>query len=78
MAQTAHEWLARFAADIGVPAPTSDDFERLLELAGLAAHASERTAAPVTCWLAAQAGLDAGAALAVGKRLAGEAHREGA
>lgn len=77
MAQTAQEWLARFAADIGVPPPSSEDFEKLLELAGIAAHASERTAAPVTCWLAARAGLDAGAALAVGKRLAGETHPEG-
>ena len=31
--------------------------DALLELAGIAAHASERTAAPITCWIAAVAGL---------------------
>lgn len=78
MTQTAQEWLADFAADLGVAPPTREEFGQLLELAAIAAHASERTAAPVTCWLAARAGLDARAALAAGKRLAGEADPEGA
>ncbi len=72
MAQDMHDWLAGFAAEVGVTPPTREELDMLLELAGIAAHASERTAAPITCWLAAQAGLDPAAALAVGKRLAGE------
>jgi hypothetical protein len=78
MTQTAQEWLAAFAADVGLAAPTREEFGELLELAAIAAHASDRTAAPVTCWLAARAGLDTQAALAAGKRLAGEAEPEGA
>lgn len=54
---TGSEWIARFAAAIGAVAPTDEEYERILELAAEAAHASERTAAPVACWLAAAAGL---------------------
>jgi hypothetical protein len=54
---TRDEWLAAFAAAAGVGAPSTDEIEALLELAGAAAHASERTAAPITCWIAAVAGL---------------------
>ena len=54
---TRDEWLAAFAATAGAPVPSADDIDALLELAGIAAHASERTAAPITCWIAATAGL---------------------
>ena len=53
----AQQWIERFAADLGVPPPTADEFDALLGLAANAAHASERTAAPVACWLAAKAGI---------------------
>jgi hypothetical protein len=76
MSQTAQEWVASYAAELGVDPPSSKDFDQLLELAGIAAHASERTAAPITCWLAAQAGVTASAALAVGRRLAGETQHD--
>ena len=36
--------------------------DTLLELAGVAAHASERTAAPIACWLVGRAGLAPAAA----------------
>jgi len=49
---TRDEWLADFARRIGVPPPSEDEIEQLLALAGEAAHASERTAAPIACWLA--------------------------
>ncbi|MHB1496762.1 MAG: DUF6457 domain-containing protein [Acidimicrobiales bacterium] len=52
----ASEWLERFAAKLGVAPPTPEEVELLLGLAGTAAHASERTAAPISCWLAARAG----------------------
>lgn len=64
MARTRTEWIAAFAVDLGVEAPDDATVDALLELAGVAAHASERTAAPVACWLAAVAGLPPAEALA--------------
>lgn len=72
MAQTAQEWVAAFAADLGIVPPTGEEFDQILGLAAIAARASERTAAPVSTWLAARAGLSAAAALEAGKRLAGD------
>jgi Domain of unknown function (DUF6457) len=66
---TGEEWLAAFAAAAGVEVPSADDIDTLLDLAGIAAHASERTAAPVTCWIAATAGLNPTAALALAESL---------
>jgi hypothetical protein len=57
-------WLARFAEAVGQPAPTDAEIDALLRLAGVAAHASARQAAPVACWLAARAGLEPAEALA--------------
>jgi hypothetical protein len=54
---TAKEWFAGCAAELGIPPPTGDEVRDLLQLAGEAAHASERIAAPVTCWLIARAGI---------------------
>jgi Domain of unknown function (DUF6457) len=71
MGQSAREWLASYAAELGTPPPSDEEVEQLLALAGIAAHASERTAAPITCWLAGRAGLAPGDALAAGRRLAG-------
>ena len=72
MAQNMQDWLAGFAAEVGTALPTREEQDMLLELAGIAAHASERTAAPITCWMAARAGVEPRDALAIGKRLAGE------
>lgn len=60
---TAKEWVAGFAALLGVDPPTDEEVTDLLRLAGEAAHASERTAAPVACWLVARAGLPPAEAL---------------
>lgn len=51
------EWVRRFAEALGVPPPTEAQFDAILTLAGAAAHASRRTAAPVSCWLAGRAGV---------------------
>lgn len=67
---TRDEWVAAFAALAGIPAPGAEDVEALLELAGVAAHASERTAAPITCWIAAVAGLRPSEALDLAESLA--------
>jgi hypothetical protein len=59
---TGREWLDQFARALGVDAPDDDTIEALLALAGDAAHASERIAAPIACWLVGQAGVDPAAA----------------
>jgi hypothetical protein len=67
---TRDEWISAFADAAGISPPGDEDVEALLELAGVAAHASERTAAPITCWLAAVAGLRPTDALRVAEALA--------
>ena len=62
-------WIARFAESLGQPVPAVVEIEALLNLAGVAAHASHRQAAPVACWLAAQAGLSPEAGLAAAQAL---------
>ncbi|MSO42401.1 MAG: hypothetical protein EXQ70_11005 [Solirubrobacterales bacterium] len=49
-------WIERFAEGAGVQSPSAEDVEAILDLAGTAAHASERTAAPVACWIGARSG----------------------
>jgi Domain of unknown function (DUF6457) len=66
------EWIAQFAASLGVDAPTPEEFDTLLALAGVAAHSSERIAAPVACWLAARAGLSPAQALVAADQLSGK------
>lgn len=62
-------WIERYAAALGVDQPGPDEVDALLALAGVAAHASDRTAAPLSCWLAASAGLSAADALARAEEL---------
>jgi Domain of unknown function (DUF6457) len=62
---TAREWIAAYSAAMAMPPPGDDEVEAILALAGAAAHASERTAAPVACWIAALSGASAVDALAV-------------
>ena len=69
MAPTADEWIAQFAAALGRPAPDAAEVQAVLELAAVAAHASERRAAPVACWLAALAGCSPGEARALAEAL---------
>src|ERR1700760_1443685 len=53
---TGHEWITAFAQALGVDAPPEDLIDDLLALAGEAAHASERIAAPITCYLVGAGG----------------------
>jgi Domain of unknown function (DUF6457) len=52
----AKEWIAAYAKQLGTEPPTADELKAILDLAAEAAHASERIAAPVACWLSARAG----------------------
>lgn len=65
----AKQWLAAYASKLGTEPPTTQEFKAVLDLAGEAAHASERVAAPVACWLAARAGVDLEEALALAREL---------
>jgi Domain of unknown function (DUF6457) len=66
------EWLAAYAQKLGVEAPTQDEFRAVLDLAGEAAHGSQRVAAPVACWLAAKAGVDLDEAMRLAREVAGD------
>jgi hypothetical protein len=61
--RSAREWIDAFAARLGVEPPDDETMALLLDVAGAAAHASERVAAPIACWLVGRAGLSAGEAL---------------
>jgi Domain of unknown function (DUF6457) len=66
----AKQWIRAYAERLGVPAPTPEEFATLLDLAGEAAHSSERVAAPVACWVAARAGVAPHQALATAREIA--------
>ena len=65
----APDWLAAYAEKLGLDAPTTAELKAVLELAGEAAHASERIAAPVACWLAAKAGVELEAAMRLAREV---------
>ena len=62
----AEQWLRAYADTLGTAPPTDDELEALL---ALAAHSSQRIAAPVACWLAARAGVEPERALRLAKEL---------
>ncbi len=66
----ASEWLAAYADRLGTEAPTPEEIEAVLALAGVAAHASERIAAPVACWIAARAGVPLEGAMRAAREVA--------
>lgn len=69
MSPSAYEWVVRFAEELGTEAPDTTEFNALLGLSSIAAHASERKAAPVSCWIAARAGVTPAEAIAVARRI---------
>lgn len=66
---SAEEWVEKFAREVGQQPPGEEDFAAVLRLASVAAHASERTAAPVACWIAGQTGMPLSEAIQVAERL---------
>jgi hypothetical protein len=68
---TRDEWIARFAAETRVQRPSVEEIRELLDLAGIAAHASERTAAPLACWIAGRSDLSMQELLAAARRAGG-------
>ena len=57
--RASRQWLTRA---LGRPAT-------LLDIAGSAAHASERTAAPIACWLVGRSDFSADQALAIARQM---------
>lgn len=68
---TAQEFVAAFAAAAGAPAPTEEQVAELLDLAAVAAHGSERIAAPLCCYLAGVTGRPVAELLDVARGIAG-------
>ncbi len=66
----AREWINAFAARLRVEPPSAEEWSQLLDMAGVAAHSSERVAAPVSCWVAARAGVSVETALKVAREVA--------
>ena len=68
----ANEWLDSFVDALGADASSPDEATReiLLELAGVAAHSSERVAAPIACYIAGRAGVEPAVALRLARSLA--------
>lgn len=67
---SAADWIRLFAQELGTSPPTETEVNELLAIAGVAAHASERTAAPVSTWLVGRAGAGPTEARAAAERLA--------
>ncbi|MGH3261786.1 MAG: DUF6457 domain-containing protein [Trebonia sp.] len=68
----APDWLAAYAERLGIPAPTKDELKAVLDLAGEAAHRSQRIAAPIACWLAARAGVELDQAIRLAREVEGD------
>ncbi len=66
---SAADWLAAFAARLGTEPPDEETMALLLDLAGVAAHSSERIAAPIACWLVGRAGCSTADALDIARDL---------
>jgi Domain of unknown function (DUF6457) len=65
----ARDWITEFAGGLDVAPPDDETFDTLLELAGVAAHASERIAAPIACYLVGLARVDPARALELARGL---------
>jgi hypothetical protein len=66
----AKQWIAEFAAAAGAEPPSEADVESILALAAVAAHSSERIAAPIACWIASGTGLEPERARELAERVA--------
>ena len=68
----AREWVDAFAAELGAEPPTDDELKAILDLAAVAAHSSERIAAPVACWVGGRAGASLAELQAAADRVGGD------
>ena len=66
---TGDEWIDTFAARLGAEAPDGEERAAILAFAGVAAHSSERIAAPMACWVAGRHGVSLDEAMRVAREL---------
>lgn len=66
---TRDEWIAAFARELGAQAPSEEEMGQLLKLASIAAHASERPAAPLACFVAGRTDRSIAELLAAAERV---------
>ena len=64
------EWVQAFCERIGVEPPSPEEADELLQLAAIAAHSSERPAAPLACWAAGRSGRPAAELQAIADEIA--------
>jgi len=70
---TAEEWIHTFVQEIGGEPPSPEQMDEILRLASVAAHASERKAAPIACYLAGTTNTPLARLIAVAEGIAPEA-----
>lgn len=66
------EWVGKLAHQLGQENPTEEEFNAILDLAAVAAHSSERTAAPVAAWLAGRSGKSLAEVQALAEQVSGD------
>jgi hypothetical protein len=71
MAPSAEQWIEAFAAAVAQPPASESEMATVLKLASVAAHASERRAGPIACWLAANSDIPLDEALVLAQELSG-------
>ena len=69
MATSASQWIRAFCEEIGSETPTDEQMDAVLRLASVAAHSSERIAAPISCWIAGRTGRPLEELIAIAERL---------
>jgi|TARA_Y100000588_G_scaffold370076_1_gene439785 hypothetical protein len=62
---SAQQWIEGLANELGLDAPSPGEIDNLLNLAGVAAHSSERIAAPIACWMIGVAKIEPAEALSL-------------
>ena len=66
------QWIHEFAQRLGITPLSEADTEALLDIASVAAHSSERLAAPLTCFLIGQSGMPIVEARAIADQIAAD------
>jgi hypothetical protein len=68
----AREWIDAFSAELDTDPPTTDEIKRILDIAAVAAHSSERIAAPLACWVGGRTGATLEELQAAADRIGGD------
>ncbi len=63
------EWVQEFCRRLEIDPPSAAEFAELLDLAAIAAHASERPAAPLACWAAGRSRRDPGELIEIARQV---------